>query len=206
METFTVKLLEILRMSAKRQNVAEPYSDYIDRLRDEKQRQIGAGAYAGVFQHPKYKKVVVKVGDEGFKVLPYIKFALENQNNPYVPKIYGIRRFQNRSKNGLNKYFVLFLERLREYEHLSDSTKRRILYKHIHPSLSVWQEIDKAEDFFMEVSLRDLREDLQRKPTIRSQHLLTVLKYLYNSRSSDLHDANIMRRGKYQIVFTDPAT
>jgi DNA topoisomerase IB len=180
----------------------------MDRLRDEKQRVIGAGLYAEVYQHPQYKKVVVKVGEENKRILNYIAFAVRNQNNPYVPKVYDIRRFRSRTSETYSphNYFVLFLERLREYERLSNNTKRRILYQHVPPSLSVWQDMHKAEDFFMDVSMRDLREDLRELPTVRSQQLLKVLDYLHKSHSIDLHDANIMLRGKSQIVFTDPTT
>lgn len=49
---------------------------------------LGSGKYGSVFGHSKYP-YVVKVFMKDSAYLRWIKFAMDNKNNPYVPKIRG---------------------------------------------------------------------------------------------------------------------
>jgi hypothetical protein len=66
----------------------ESYSEYVNRLRALGIKELGSGAWAQVFQHPLYSRVVVRVftqDDTGYK--KWLKFIIRNRNNRYVPQI-----------------------------------------------------------------------------------------------------------------------
>lgn len=187
----------------KREKVTEPITKYSMRLRKKhKAKELGAGAYATVYQHPKYKTVAVKVSEEGNHILKYIEWALQHQDNPYVPKVYGVRRFVNR---GNNEYFVLFLEKLKDYSRLRNTTKASILRRHVGDFMD---QQDKIEDFFWEIPTKHIITRLRKmkSPSPQVAYLLQALEFFHRRRAYDLHDGNVMLRGKYQIVFTDPLT
>lgn len=50
--------------------------------------KLGSGKYGSVFSHPKYP-YVLKIFMKDSAYLRWIKFAMDNKNNPYVPKIRG---------------------------------------------------------------------------------------------------------------------
>ena len=85
-------------------------TDYVQRLRGLKIKKLGEGDFSQVFIHPSYPNVVVRIsiedGDDGYR--QWLKFALANQNNPYVPKIYGTAR----GRTATSRLTIVFLERL----------------------------------------------------------------------------------------------
>jgi hypothetical protein len=61
---------------------------------------LGAGYYSAVFQHPKKANVVIKYGplDDGWLVFAAWCEAQRSANNPHLPVIYSIKRYE---KHGL---------------------------------------------------------------------------------------------------------
>jgi hypothetical protein len=201
-----MKLHEVT--SFKQQKAPEPLSDYQARLRDMRIKRLGSGAYSSVYQHPKIKRIVVKVGEEESGALAWLRFASRNQDNPYVPKIYGMRRYKDKDTY-FGNYFIVFIERLTEYYKLPLKQKLLILQKHLGPYVT---KKNMTYDIFINLAGdRDTYIDLfaqHKRLGVPSKYLLDVFRFLLTTRGEygeyDIRDANIMLRGKSQIVFTDP--
>lgn len=198
-----MKLHEIAQFG-KPEKSSESLSSYEERLRDIGTRRIGAGLHATVHRHPKYKTIVVKVSSEGWKKggpLVYLQYAMQHQDNPHVPKIYGVRRFTN--KDGGN-YFIAFIEKLDEYIKLRYKQKKIILQKYFGELAN--KDIDGWE--LSVYYLRELRAQAA-KTGVPNKHLLEVLSFIRErgtkDRAIDLHDGNIMMRGNVPVI-TDPLT
>ncbi len=200
-----MRLIEITRIQKDPEKVQEPFDKYLDRIESKeggKQKEVGSGAYASVYQHPKYKTIVVKVSEQGVAILRYLDFAMKHPDNPYVPKVYGVRRFQ---KRGGSKYFIAFIERLKDYDKMTNVQKAMILSKHVGPDLvNEYGPIDFFDNVYSNELMQYVSKMKREKKT--AQHLLQVLSYLKRIGGRDLHDGNIMVRGKDQLVFTDPTT
>lgn len=200
-----MKLTEIT-IPKKPEKVSEPLFNYTSRLtsKTEKQKRLGVGAFAEVYQHPKYRTVAVKVSEENKRILRYIEYALKHQDNPYIPRIYGIRRFTSkRDRLGTDKYFVLFLEKLKNYEGLGLRAKRNLLQQHVGEYVNDYDV--EIEDFFFENRSWEIIRSVRKMPqTKQTKYLLDLLNFFRVSHASDVHDGNIMIRGKDQLVFTDP--
>lgn len=203
-----MKLYEVIRRT---QRVKEPLEDYLHRLdkmgvaKPGRKRIgfLGSGAYAHVYQHPEHEGIAVKVSGEEYSVLRYVRFALANQRNPYVPKIYDVHRFRDSRDD--EEYFVIFMEKLNDYEGLRNQQKKQILRYHVGNLVDITNNFT---DFFWEDSLKVLsylRKHAKEEKLPLAQFLIPVLSYLYKNDMEDTHDANIMLRGSKQIVFTDPA-
>lgn len=200
-----MKLSEVTRIQKNPEKVQEPFDKYLDRIESKeggRQKEVGSGMYASVYQHPKYKTIVVKVSDQGVGILRYLDFAMRHQDNPYVPKIYGVRRFQ---KRGGPKYFIAFIERLNDYDRMTNVQKAMILSKHVGPNLvKEFGPVDFFDNVYQDDLVREVSKQRNKKKTV--PYLMRVLSYLKRIGGNDLHDGNIMVRGKDQLVFTDPTT
>lgn len=166
----------------------ESKSDYVHRIRDDLGlTMVGRGFNAHVFQHPAIDDMVVKVvvdHDKGY--FYYFRWVLKNQNNPFVPKIYDIRKIQctNPEADG-PKYSIIFMEKL---EHIDDYEYHEFMAEMecIDPKHYTTDDIAHARDHS------------------RNDHLRAVLTHLMNRPTSiDFHKGNFMKRGK-QIVIIDP--
>ena len=161
--------------------------EYQDYLHSQGIKQLGAGCYGFVYQHPTHKNVVVKVWkswDEGYE--KWLGFCLKNQNNPLVPKIY------HTSEHG--DFNITMLEKLRPLQERHDwgSSWNKHLSKHFD-----YEECVKFE-WVGELSAKD-------------KYAKDVLKFFKKASgdfiSLDLHNENVMWRGvgkNKQIVITDP--
>lgn len=165
----------------------ESICEYHDRI-SERFKELGSGAFASVYQHPR-KDVVVKVfdakDDNGYS--KYLKWCLKNKKNPYAPKIYGVERFKNKDKN--EEITIVFLEKLHSARQ-SDLTD--LVNKHSTPSR--WCSEDDVERW-QEIA-----------NTSKDKHLRALAKFLVKEADDlDLHSENFMwRPGTKQLVFTDP--
>jgi hypothetical protein len=104
-----VKLLEIL---GKPEASEEAQGDYTSRLRDLRIKRVGSGIQADVYQHPQVDTIVVKVASEHDAPLAYLQYVLKHQDNPYVPKVYNVRRFQRGESISRSSYYVAFIDKL----------------------------------------------------------------------------------------------
>lgn len=177
--------------------------------------EIGEGAYATVYAHPD-EDFVVKVGQVDFfkrmmtkpaclsdydkdKILEewradgYLNFLHSiEKNNPYFPKIHGVKFFANIRAG--HHYYVIKMERL----YPLGSLDKHLLSKTFTVNTGT-------------VGFKDFCKSLFRGELNKNKHLTTankVLLALFKTCSSDVHTGNIMirkgLRGNH-VVITDPA-
>lgn len=192
----------------KPQQSKEDLADYHSRLQDLRMKEVGSGATATVYQHPKSDTIVVKVGEdsESKLTIEYLRFALQRQNNPHVPKIYGVRRFKPPGPARDDAYFVAFIEKLTEYGKLSSTKKQAILSKYLGPLYTKGERVTvNALEAFVDPSVIVRLREQSRRRGVPSKALLDVLTFIsqQNSDYLDLSDWNIMLRGNVPVI-TDP--
>lgn len=184
----------------------ETIQDYQYRLDKLGMKSAGGGIHSEVYEHPQYNTIVVKVGSEGKSGGPfaYLSYAYNHQDNPHVPKIFGVRRFKN--KKGRN-FFVAFIEKLTTYGKLSYKQQKAITRKYFGPVSSkifgsqIWDEFFYGENFSLVVK--------QAKQTgVPNKKLLEVITFIHDydaahPSSIDLHEENIMMRGSVPVII-DP--
>lgn len=171
--------------------VEETLKDYSDRLvKSLNIKRLGSGAYAHVFQHPKYSNVVVKVFTNKDKIYKkYAAWCLKNQGNPFVPRIIEITPFKSETGDAYN---IVFMEKMTP---LRDAT------------FNTWVKSIVGDAGLK--AIQDHKYDrlfkLFQKAKITDSNLKKVLDHIlsYGADTFDLHSGNVMRRGS-QIVFTDP--
>jgi len=172
----------------------EPLAAYVSRLAKKHGiKELGSGMFSKVFQHPKLGDVVVKVvSNRDRNFLRYLTWAIEHQDNPYVPKLLDLR-VQPGRKQG--KYTIVFMEKLRP-----------ITPSRLRPKLA---KLFGREDAFKllssdraDVTYRLLRRAVEGGDL--DPHLEELIKYLLDEHEQfDMHEGNFMLRGN-QLVFTDP--
>jgi hypothetical protein len=210
-----MKLYEVIDVRAAPERSPEHLSQYHQRLQKKhKMKTVGSGAYAVVYQHPQHTTMVVKVAEQGQDALAWLSFVANNQNNPYVPKIYDVKRFQsNRAKQtghwlaDSTHYYVVFMEKLSSYDKLSDEAKEIVLFQHFGPIVNKWTERHTVDNLF-NVIIGDPRfirgmKTQSRRSGVPSPALVQVMDVLDRMKYLDVHDQNVMMRGK-QLVFVDP--
>lgn len=170
-------------------------SDRFNRLELELLRQgwkrLGKGAYAMVFEHPKFP-YVFKIFYNDPDYFQYFNWARQHQSNPHVPKIKG-------------KYIKInektYAVRMEKLDHLPSFDTA--IEKYIDPELqsktkldiSYYRNVDKLSLYtnlsFLKQNFPDLYE------------VLNYVKSNFQLISQDLHGGNIMLRDD-TIVITDP--
>jgi hypothetical protein len=160
------------------------------------------------------------VSSESREPLAYLKYVLKNQDNPYVPKVYHLRRFRGKRGDGGwgDDYYVAFIEKLGKYSNLSENQKRKILTKHFGPAFMQYlKDTLKVTSMhgllgFLVWNLDDdlikVMFDSNRKSSgahVPNKHLINVLLFIsrFSEEALDLHDGNVMLRGDHPVI-TDP--
>ena len=201
-----MKLLEVL---GKPEKSIETQDDYISRLRDRGMRKVGSGVQSNVYQHPQFDKIVVKVSREEQAPLAYLKYVLTHQSNPYVPKVYHVRRFRTKERGWGSEYYIAFIEKLTEYKLLRPLERQRIVKTHLGPDIVAWLGGDKkynpyAFEYMAEPEGLALMRASNKKLGVPSKHLIDVMSFISKHTASlDLHHGNIMLRGSHPVI-TDP--
>lgn len=199
-----MKLLEVLGTPEQSKETIE---DYRSRLRDLKIKRVGSGIHADVYRHPKTDTIVVKVAQEWDAPMAYLRYILEHQNNPYVPKVYSVRRFER--KKGRSQYYIAFIEKLKEYKLLNDKQKQRITEKHFGLDVVAFLGGGKKYnsgvfDYMTDPKGIALMRASNKKRGVPSKHLIDVLSFIGTLTGHiDLHQGNVMLRGDH-LVITDP--
>lgn len=192
------------------QETAITYIDYLSRLYfKHKLKDIGRGVNGVVYQHPTMPNVVVKVAkaQRGLSVGDkWLAWCKKNQTNPYVPKIYALKKLnitpdstdkkwaRIHNTSGKFTFFICFMEKLAkvstpEFEewvhanHLEGALLRDPETKH-----SFWHVADG--------SLSSVRDANLRK-------VLLAARELGKLSNTDIQPKNCLWRGT-QLVFVDP--
>lgn len=188
--------------------VAERSWDYRDRLKSLGIKRLGRGSNAEVFQHPKYKDIVVKVYQktDRDKGEYWLKWCMKHQSNPYVPRLYKIGKLKNLEIDEEDEGYVLS-HHIAFMEKLQKATKSEIdkMFKTGGALGSVVRFHKWGWDFADE-----FMEEPDWSP-ITDPHLLEVLKVIYSKsigeddwESVDMIVSNFMKRPNGRVVFTDP--
>jgi hypothetical protein len=177
--------------------------DYRQDLKKQRIRRLGGGAFADVFQHPVYHNVVVKVvgySDTGYK--RYLQWALQHQDNRYVPKIAEVVE-KKVGTHSLQFVFMKKMDRVRPTE----EDLEFYLVRALQQGRKGQQKKDIEQAYLQRAGSTDrdvLKAVISVAKEIGDRDLAEVLSFfLRNHRLLDLHWGNMMMDGN-QLIFTDP--
>jgi len=170
-------------------------------------KRLGEGAFATVIGSPS-GKTVFKIGaDDGDgpytdvrcdAYLNYLKVICKDQANPFFPKIKSATVYHR----GEEYAYIIEMERLTSLEDGKNRNKLGATERHL---FDVLQDDESLEGMARNAELMlKLAPELKRNKKVTS--LLTMFKKLselIEDWGSDIHDGNIMLRGR-QLVITDP--
>lgn len=195
------------------QNIVCKHPDMVCAKHLRKSRKLGFGAFAEVYDSP-YPGVVWKTGCLGThgirNYLRYVSKIQKYKNNPFFPKIYGIRVYSRepigdtladildwRGRAGQESFVIVAMEKLEELPYELDD--------------HVDSELDQLESMVKNRKSRDtmhpyhLNSFFSEAKVIRaSKSVKEVVDVLRTLKAGlDLHTGNTMLRGT-QVVLTDP--
>lgn len=191
-------------------------------LKVNKLREFSSGSFASVYEAHETSRHVYKICDDlegrvdGY--MAYLtKVVLRQQDNPFVPRIYGINTYESGGKYGKNEYHAIIrMERLHPYLIVGGDERMDILRNRYgiktEPKRGYY-----GEDSWLDSTHDSLNKDMSLVMEIfesaTSPELLKVLRsinrYLhkFEDMDADMHEGNVMwrKRGKkYELVITDP--
>lgn len=157
-------------------------SKFTEFLKDHGFVQLGMGAFGAVYEKPGYPWVFkIFTGDPAYR--RYISYVIQNQSNPYVPKIKGgiIKINQNT--------FAIRIEKLEPFRRAASSKKILTLYQILRDARTVSDIYDKDMEW--------LRKNYP--------EIIDVLTAIGRSKGNwlDIHSKNLMMRGKTPVL-ADP--
>jgi len=172
-----------------------------------KLKKLGEGAYATVLGSPS-GKTVFKIGaDDGDGAyndiqcdayLNYLKVVCKDQSNPFFPKIKSATVYLR----GKEYAYIIEMERLTSLEDGKNHNKLGATERYL---FDVLQEDESLEGMAhnVEVMLK-LAPELKHNKKVTSLLMMSKkLSKLIQEWGNDMHDGNIMLRGR-QLVITDP--
>ena len=173
-----------------------PFKDARNLIKAQgKFKRIGTGAFGEVYGS-KNSNLVYKIGEvyENEPYLAYIKTVItQKEHNPFTPKIYGVRIYQNK-KEDEDSYFVVCMEKLKPI----DRNDHRV-YRWFSDQLETSSDSSRNAIAEQMLGIKTV------VPPAVSNALKLLKKAWRKSKQGDwdLHSGNFMKRGK-QIVITDP--
>lgn len=190
----------------------------------ERFTEIGEGIGAGIMhskiyldkKQPNQILKVVPIHDQRDSYYTYVRMIEKHQNNPFFPKIAGIRLYEvepyehtsdSGYKSNIKEHLLLYvwMEKLVPLSKLDSEHARQLL-----SNVGIFYEGDFKDDLTMR-SLFDMkfqRQDIAQNSQIpQFNKALRLLEPLFKKFHSDLHAGNMMVRltgvGP-QLVITDP--
>ncbi len=170
-------------------------------------RRLGSGAFADVYG-TKSGRTVFKIGATGNPIydayLSYVKQIVKHQGNPFFPRVKKVDIYYDREDH--ESVYVVEMERLKPLDTYGRSNKLPIASRLLFNAL---MDIDSESDLntlhenmklFTTVFARGVKKQLVQ--TFRQ--MTEILQDLTDSHGLDMHDGNVMLRGKTQLVITDP--
>lgn len=179
----------------------ETLAQYTARLvRKNKVKMLARGVFAGVFQHPSRRNLVVKVFDDrDTEYQRYLRFALKHQGNRWLPQV--LDHVITEGKN--TQLHLVFMEKLKP-------TRPECAPFH-DVACELEQLLPEKEDVLNEFveygelnfSRREWRA-LANEADQVGHDIAPFARFMSNTSNHDLHYGNIMCRKDGQVVFTDP--
>jgi hypothetical protein len=182
---------------------------------------IGGGAYSDVYSTGINARFVYKICEDfsldstdGYMV--YLKnIVLENQGNPFVPKIYGINTYEYIDEHGQLRFrAIIKMERLIDYRSLTKKYRKKLLSEKYGIELG-------GTDYYgddrwlsnMNTSVHSNDHLMRYFGGVSVPSLLYIITEIgrsvnrYADINPDIHDGNIMwrERGRnHELVIVDP--
>ena len=166
--------------------LAETFKEYSKRLSSMGLKELGEGAFGKVFQHPADRDIAVKIVRRDDANRRWLKFCQSHQDNPFLPKLYGVNTLDVED----SKYaYAVFMEKL----------KPAPLYKFVSFSEDIADSLRKEGH---PVSPKSFWKDCANFS--KDNNLKEVATFFAKALGRlDISMHNVMLRGK-QIVFVDP--
>lgn len=181
-------------------------------------KMIGSGAFASVYSGPK-SKIVTKVGTLPDKYIHYLQEIVKAPESPFLPVIYEATIYRPapgtdlKHRNGYERdkgFYVVKMERLaKAYRH------KAINVNNVTHMLN--RLVGAAADGIKDAILRHISNEFAvpglAKVSINNdavKHLTIAVQTMKKAKAKvrdgwwDIHNGNVMIRGKNQVVITDP--
>lgn len=189
-------------------------------LRMNRLNFLGDGAFCLVYQTSHRARHVYKVCTEfhpkdhdGYMI--YLKHViLKNQNNPHVPKIYGVNTYQYTDPFSGHLKFraIIKMEKLHDYRDLDDFSREKVLNKQYGITATPRLDDDGDDQWLYYLDNFLMNGRFEEKLNIRSPKLLKILTQVAKQHRKykvdvDIHEGNVMWRRsgrKFELVITDP--
>lgn len=189
-----------------KQEAAGGYSELCEYLESQGATFLGSGAFGKAYSLNGFAiKVGSVAGNEGY--LAWLKHICKMQGHPNVPVVYSAGVFTAKETEG---YFMVVMEIL------EDSTVTRSFEDHEHRAFRDWYNDLKSEARELRDQLNKMKKEGVLKRMIRvalnRNQLVTdnpLAKAIATAAALDcdgcidMHDGNVMMRGKTPVV-TDP--
>lgn len=162
-------------------------------------KEIGSGMYSIVYQKPGASFVVKVYQNSGAspeRELAWYEYCHANKGNPYLPKVGKIKQFGD--------WYVVFIETLQA---ITDPNVKKAYNMAILPylgmKLSADAVMEKIEDEEEQTDFRLSDDDAHMLVGLYEEIEKVFGHFGWNLDSADIHDENIMARGR-QLVISDP--
>lgn len=171
---------------------------------------VGSGAYGTVYATGPRSRYVYKIGKvSDYDIDGYLCFlkhvVLKSKNNPYVPKVYGmnIYTYYDEWDRHDRHFYILKMERLVDYESISDRERRAALADHKVHSVEVnsgWGGTDTwlyQMEAYMDGSNREDILEMAASLPQKLGMIFSKCRHLVKHTADiegDFHDGNIMWR------------
>jgi hypothetical protein len=165
-----------------------------------KWEELGHGAQASAFFHPKTNTVIKILYANGPQdpAYQFLRLCLKHQSNPYLPKIYAVKQYPTKDPSLVK--IMIQMEKLERVDSSNVRLVSKVLKTPIRTPMTL--KNDMQSDQFRQ-QLIQKAEDPQLKQALR------LIEPLFRHYDVDLHMDNIMLRttgSTPQVVFTDPVT
>lgn len=170
--------------------------EYIKKTYNSKAKYLGQGCFSEVYQHPTNPDRVLKFvkGDKAY--INYARFAMKNPQNPYLPKVFSIKKPDFFSSFD----YIVELEKLKACTAKKD---RQVTWK-----LQKFGGFDLQEKPYRSISWISTSSWKKLAKLSPCSDFKQAMNYIMNRAghlgvADDIHRGNIMFR-QNQLVFTDP--
>ena len=178
-------------------------------LRKNGFKQIGRGWFAVVFAKAGHNRVVKISTAQDDCWIAFAQYAQTKTNNPHLPKIPWIKRYQGDRHGIAQEFFITIIERL---DPLNDQTIPRITDKGVLFGIMLFANldfstVDSIEDAYNNQPGLSMANDPEIITKYRNHPFIKTVQEinrLPGDCTSDLHSGNLMIRKDGTVVITDP--
>lgn len=164
---------------------------YYEALRKDGWVEIGSGGYALVFAKGGY---VIKVAMDSPNYEEYLSYVLANQDNPHVPKIVSVHRYDLKKGDF----------RPAESSWDEDRGKTAVVVKMEKLKFKGWEGSTRISGRLEKAAGQNPWDESEYQPLNKNEEVLVdILRHVWHRKGSDLGGPNLLFRGDTYVV-TDP--